>query len=64
MTTLYTFDHFRIYVYITNVVASYGMSITTHNLMKIDEKRIIEVNYNKIRKILGWKKIILREILT
>ena len=45
-------------MYITNVVASYGMSITNaYVLMKIDEKRIIEVNYNKIRAILGWKKI-------
>lgn len=26
-----------------------------------DEKRIIEANYNKIRKILGWKKISLGE---
>ncbi len=27
------------------------------NISYDDEKRIIEANYNKIRKILGWKKI-------
>ena len=27
------------------------------NISYDDEQRIIEANYNKIRKILGWKKI-------
>jgi len=27
------------------------------NISNDDENRIIEANYNKIREILGWKKI-------
>lgn len=54
---LYTLDQFRIYLYITNVLVSYGMSITNaHNITKIAKNRIIEANCNKIRVILGWKK--------
>lgn len=31
--------------------------LVPENISNDDEKRIIEANYNKIRKILGWKKI-------
>ncbi|NOS62019.1 MAG: hypothetical protein HOO66_03130 [Nitrosarchaeum sp.] len=31
--------------------------LVPENISYDDEKRIIEANYNKIRKILGWKKI-------
>lgn len=31
--------------------------LVPENISYDDEQRTIEVNYNKIRKILGWKKI-------
>lgn len=31
--------------------------LVPENISYDDEQRIIEANYNKIRKILGWKKI-------
>ena len=73
---LYTFDQFRIYLYITNTMLSYGMSITNamlsygmsitnaYHITKIAKNRIIEANCNKIRVILGWKKSAYEGMLT
>ena len=37
-------------------IYDYNMLVPV-NISNDDENRIIEVNYNKIREILGWKKI-------